>query len=244
MLFGISSCQKETFTISFEDFDGSVETIEVTENSLIKEPTAPTREGYTFGGWYLNEECTGDIFDFTTFKVTDHITLYAKWIPNICTVTFVTNGGTAVNPVKVDYGKSLTAPANPTKEGYAFDRWFTDPTLTKPYGNTPITGDITLYAKWKSMVYYSGSLTGEGTYNPEDGTYSFILDFPTSWGRFTIFYNKEVISANDENLIITGLYNSSETCDWTNNFYCDKPENAGENDPVDYTTFINYSSGK
>lgn len=65
-------------------------------------------------------------------------------------VTFDTDGGSKVDTLSVTNGKTLAAPADPTKDGYTFDGWYTDEALTKPFsfGITLITEDITLYAKW------------------------------------------------------------------------------------------------
>ncbi len=66
-----------------------------------------------------------------------------------CTVTFETNGGSAVEPVYVESGKTIEAPVAPTRDGYRFDGWYTDHELTNAFDfSTPIAGSITLYAKW------------------------------------------------------------------------------------------------
>lgn len=65
------------------------------------------------------------------------------------TVTFDSNGGSAVPTQTVKSGSMAVAPADPTKEGYTFDGWYCDPALEKPYDfHTNVTADITLYAKW------------------------------------------------------------------------------------------------
>lgn len=66
------------------------------------------------------------------------------------TVNFETNGGSAIQPVLVGGGGVAKEPAAPTKAYYAFAGWYSDEELTKPFdfANTPIIGDITLYAKW------------------------------------------------------------------------------------------------
>ena len=65
------------------------------------------------------------------------------------TVTFETNGGSAVKNASVSSGKTLSRPDDPTKEGYRFDGWYTDKNLTKAYDfSAKVTSDMTLYAKW------------------------------------------------------------------------------------------------
>lgn len=66
------------------------------------------------------------------------------------TVTFVSGGGSTVNPQTVCDGDVVFKPANPKKEGYTFDGWYADEACTELYNfRTPVTKDITLYAKWK-----------------------------------------------------------------------------------------------
>ena len=69
------------------------------------------------------------------------------------TVTFNSNGGSAINSVEVEENKKVTAPAAPTKEGYNFVGWFSDEALTKDWSfDTAITANTTLYAKWEAVV--------------------------------------------------------------------------------------------
>lgn len=65
------------------------------------------------------------------------------------TIKFETNGGSKVDDVKVENGKSLAEPAAPTKNGFTFDGWYTDKELTKKYDfSQKVTKSFTLYAKW------------------------------------------------------------------------------------------------
>ena len=75
---GGSSAAVTTYTVAFETNGGSkVDSIKVTRNETAKEPTEPTRDNFTFDGWYSDKELT-EKYDFST-KVTKNITLYAKW---------------------------------------------------------------------------------------------------------------------------------------------------------------------
>lgn len=70
----------DPITVTFESNEGSeVESQEIQKGSSAKEPTDPTRSGYTFYGWYLEEDFSGEEFDFDT-KLAEDTTLYAKWI--------------------------------------------------------------------------------------------------------------------------------------------------------------------
>lgn len=77
---GTSAAQnKKTFTVSFETDGGStVAPIKVNSGEKVKEPTAPQKEGYIFGGWYSDRELLAERYDFSS-SVAKSITLYAKW---------------------------------------------------------------------------------------------------------------------------------------------------------------------
>ena len=75
---GGSSAAVTTYSVAFETNGGSkVDSIKVTRNETAKEPTEPTRDNFTFDGWYSDKELT-EKYDFST-KATKNITLYAKW---------------------------------------------------------------------------------------------------------------------------------------------------------------------
>ncbi|RJE88885.1 hypothetical protein D3P07_13065 [Paenibacillus sp. 1011MAR3C5] len=143
-----------SFTITYQSNDGSAVASErVDDGKMAAEPASPTKAGYTFAGWYTDKELT-EFYDFS-LPVTFDITLYAKWtettpsIPNSYTITFESNGGSAVASERVEDGKMAAEPAPPTKAGYTFAGWYTDKELTKNYDfSLPVTVDITLYAKW------------------------------------------------------------------------------------------------
>lgn len=88
----------------------------------------------------------------------DSVVVYKGWgdetvtavVGKEYTVTFVTGGGSAVNPQTVCDGDIVFKPANPKKEGFTFEGWYADEACTELYNfRTPVTKDITLYAKWK-----------------------------------------------------------------------------------------------
>ena len=110
-------------------------------------PDDPKMNGLTFGGWYTDEDCTdGNEYNFTA-PVTKGLTLTAKWTANSYTITFDTDGGSEVAPIAQDYGTQITAPADPTREGYTFMGW--EPALppTMPAEN------MTIKAQWRINQY-------------------------------------------------------------------------------------------
>lgn len=110
---------------------------QIRANAPAARPADPTKEGYTFIGWYNGES----EWDFET-PVTADLTLTAKWQLNRYTITFDTAGGSEVPSITQDYGTAIIAPANPTKTGYTFAGW------DKTIPSTMPAGDMTITARW------------------------------------------------------------------------------------------------
>lgn len=110
-------------------------------------PTDPILADYIFDGWFSDSELTQE-YDFST-GVTSNLVLYAKWVLRVATVTFVSRNGSPVAPQKVNVGESATVPTPPTRDGYAFDKWYTDYACTQEYDWTStVNSNFTLYAGW------------------------------------------------------------------------------------------------
>ena len=139
----------EAKTVTFDVQGGSeIAAQQVQTGKSAVRPENPERVGYAFAGWYTSADTSGSEYDFTA-AVNDDVTLYAKWTPNMYAVTFDSQGGSAVDAQQVAYGGYATQPATPTRAGYTFVGWTTDAAGTTPYGfGMPVTGGITLYAKW------------------------------------------------------------------------------------------------
>ena len=109
------------------------------------------KTGSTFAGWNTVADGSGTSYaPAATFAIgSGNVTLYAKWTVNNYTVSFTSNGGTAVTSQTVAYNGTATSPAAPTKTGSTFAGWFSDVGLTSAFVfSTAITADTTLYAKW------------------------------------------------------------------------------------------------
>ena len=79
------------------------------------------------------------------------------------TVTFESSGGSAVDTQAVDYGGRVSRPADPTRTGYTFDGWYSDAGLTGLYDfSSPVTADLTLYAKWTQTPAPDNGPSGGG----------------------------------------------------------------------------------
>lgn len=122
------------YTVTFQSEGGSEVASQIRANTPAARPADPTKEGYTFIGWYNGES----EWDFET-PVTADLTLTAKWQINRYTITFDTAGGSEVPSITQDYGTAITAPANPTKTGYTFAGWDKTIPTTMPAGNMTIT---------------------------------------------------------------------------------------------------------
>ena len=154
----------KSFTVTFVTNGGNtIAPQKVSYGKLATKPATPTREDYTFIGWYTDADFTTS-FDFTT-PIIDNITLYAKWLelaPNEYIVTFVANGGTAVESQIVTEKNCATEPNEPTRSGYTFEGWYSDADFTTEYDfTTPVTQNITLYAKWAEIAPETYTVTFE-----------------------------------------------------------------------------------
>ena len=110
-------------------------------------PTDVTRTGYTFKGWYDNENLTGSPVTAIGGAETGNKEYWAKWEINQYTITFDTNGGSEIAPITQDYGTEITAPADPTRKGYTFKGWDKEIPETMPAEN------ITVKAQWEINQY-------------------------------------------------------------------------------------------
>lgn len=118
----------------------------------------PTKENYTFAGWYNGDEK----FDFTTVPTGD-VTLTAKWTANDYYVSFVTEHGDPPTSQNVKYNGTATDPGTLTEEGYTFDGWYADDNYSKKFDFTkPITSNTTVYAKWTAKDYEVSFVTEHG----------------------------------------------------------------------------------
>ena len=114
-------------TVTFEVNGGTaISAVNVAVGGTITAPTAPTKTGFTFDGWFSDSALTTS-FVFTT-TISSNITLYAKWTPVVTTitVTFDVDGGTSVASQTINSGSKATLPTTPTKVGYTFAGWYVD----------------------------------------------------------------------------------------------------------------------
>ena len=137
--------------IIFNSNGGSaVASLSVKYNEKAVAPSAPTRTGYTFGGWYKDNTSFANLFNFTNTPITENITLFAKWRINNYAVAFNSKGGSTVTSKTTNYKSLITDPATPKKTGYAFGGWYKEVGCLNAWGFTTnkVTANMTLYARW------------------------------------------------------------------------------------------------
>ena len=131
--------------VTYKDGDSEYAKQVLPSGTLATRPDAPAATpGYTFGGWNKTD---GTAWDYASDKVTDNITLYAKWAANTYTITFDTAGGSEIAPITQEYGTVITAPEAPTREGYTFIGWDKEIPTTMPAENMTVT------AQWEINQY-------------------------------------------------------------------------------------------
>ena len=145
------------YTVTFQSEGGSEVASQIRANTPADQPADPTKEGYTFIGWYNGES----EWDFET-PVTADLTLTAKWQVNQYTITFKPENGGQDIVIKQDYGTAITPPAAPTRTGYTFAGWDRESPTTMPAENMTIT------ARWQVNQYTI-------TFKPENGGQDIVI---------------------------------------------------------------------
>ncbi len=125
----------------------------------------PTRDGYTFGGWYSDSGFTTNVTGISV-GTTGAKTFYAKWVPAQYSIEYILNGGTnnLENPATYNVETAVTF-SEPTRDGYTFDGWYSDSSFTTKVTGISIgtAGAKTFYAKWiinNTLVFDANGGTG------------------------------------------------------------------------------------
>ncbi|CWU96224.1 Internalin-A precursor [Listeria monocytogenes] len=168
-----------SYQVNF-DIDGAVMNEAVVYDTLLNEPTAPTKQGYTFDGWY-DAETGGNKWDFKTMKMpTNDVTLYAHFTVSSYQVNFDIDG--AVTNEAIVYDALLNEPATPTKQGYTFDGWYDAETGGNKWDFKTMkmpANDVTLYAHF-TINNYQANFDIDGAVTNETITYDTLLNEPTA----------------------------------------------------------------
>ena len=189
-----------TVTYAYGALGGTYATQIVQAGEKAIEPDVPSRQGYQFTDWYLDDTK----YDFNT-AVTKDMTLTAKWTANSYTITFDTDGGSAVASITQEYGTAITALAAPTKTGYTFMGWEPELPATMPAEN------ITIKAQWRINQYTITFNTDGGSavapITQDYGTDITAPEAPTKIGYTFAGWNPEIPATMPaDNLTITAQW--------------------------------------
>jgi uncharacterized repeat protein (TIGR02543 family) len=156
---------RTTFTVSFNPAGGNPLPADQTVGYGLRatDPGAPTRTGYTFGGWYLGSAATA--YDFTS-AVTGAITLTAHWTPVRFPVTFDPAGGSSIDDQSVAYRTAATDPGAPTRTGYTFNGWYDGIATTSYDFSSLVTAPVALTAHWTRKSFTVSFDTDGGSTAP------------------------------------------------------------------------------
>ena len=183
------------YTVTFDSGGGTPQSNQIIEAGQFatKPIPDPVKENFTFEGWKLN----GNDFNFAT-PINSDITLVAGWKENeeekpdeqkpdeiTYTVTFNSNGGSAVASQTIKDGENVKRPKNPTRSGYTFKGWYTSLNGSKTFNfSTKITKNTTIYAQWtKNSSGGGGGNSGgnSGGTTPQDNDPEYTVRFESNY---------------------------------------------------------------
>ena len=203
-----------TYAVTLNAGDGTINNGNVTSYTYgvgAKLPTADdlTYTGYTFKGWYDNENLTGSPVTAIGGTETGNKEYWAKWEINQYTITFDTNGGSEIAPITQNYGTKITTPADPTRKGYTFKGWDKEIPKTMPAEN------ITVKAQWEINQYTITFDTNGGSeiapITQDYGTAITAPADPTRKGYTFKGWDKEIPKTMPaENITITARWRDTE----------------------------------
>ena len=201
-VLGMSACgEKISFKIYFNsNNETEISSLTTDGSSTIAMPDNPTREGYTFDGWYYDNGVWEKPFTANSLintPISSNITIYAKWSV-LHTISFNTNGGNEINSISLTKNTTIIMPDNPTKNGCIFDGWYTNSELSSVFSATTMPdSDIQLYTKW--IVAYTLNLTND---NETAGTIN-------GAGEYATNANVTITAVANNSYYFNGWFNES-----------------------------------
>lgn len=144
---------KNTYEIQFDSREGTTVASQYIEHGeRVIEPTPPSRTGYSFIGWYLTADVSGDPVDFENYTATEGTILFAGWqSETFYEVRFESRDGKTVESVQVREGEKTPIPNSWEWPGYTFDGWFT--AKGEAIEQLKISDPTTFIAKWTAIPY-------------------------------------------------------------------------------------------
>ena len=147
----------DAYTITWDLGDGKTETTQQVYGTNLTLPTAPTKVGHIFAGWYTAKTGGTQVTGNTIYQIQGPCTYYAQWEAKSYTITWDLGDG-KTETTQQTYGEPLKLPADPAKDEYTFDGWY-----TAENGGTEVTedtvytadGPCTYYARWTKVQAFS-----------------------------------------------------------------------------------------
>lgn len=164
----VAKYNKNSYNVTFNTNGGSyVEGLEATYDEMITKPEDPTKLGYSFEGWYKDNNIFEQEFDFENMTMeSEPITLYAKWKVVPYTITYNLDGSTYSDSYTVKIDVTF---GTPTKPGYRFVNWTLEDgtvvTSTKGY-----TGNLTVKANFEAITYHITYILNGANYSDSNNT--------------------------------------------------------------------------
>lgn len=195
----------ETFTVTFKDWDGAtLKTETVTLGEAASAPADPVRAGYIFTGWDVSFE-----------EITADLTVTAQYVSSDYTVTFDSQGGSAVPAGIPDSNGLVSAPETPARTGFIFVGWYPSSSFTAPWNFSAdqVTGNLTLYARWlaapvsglKALPLSFNSIKLTWTASAGANAYE-IYRSASSGGTYALVATATTNSFTDSNLVTGTAY--------------------------------------
>ena len=206
----VAQWQINQYTVSFDSAGGSaVDSITQDYATSITAPAAPTKEGYTFMGW---------LPVVPTTMPAENTECVAQWQINQYTVSFDSAGGSDVESITQNYGTAITAPADPTKEGYTFMGWLPVVPTTMPAEN------VECVAQWQidqyTVSFNSNGGSDVGSITQNYGTSVTAPDVPAKTGHtFAGWYSDSDLTTAVTWPYTMGASNVTFYAKWTLNNY-------------------------
>ena len=169
------------YTITWDLGDGDTETTSQTYGQALVLPATPSRDGYTFQGWYTSETGGTQVTDSTTYTTAGPSTYYARWEADQYTITWDLGDG-QTETTQQTYGEKLVLPAvTPSRTGHTFAGWYTE-----KEGGTRVdastvydtVGPTTYYAQFAAESYTITWDLGDGQTETTQQTYGEKLVLP------------------------------------------------------------------
>ena len=206
------------YTITFNSNGGSVR-LPITQNygTAVTEPTDPSKQGYTFGGWYTEVELT-NLYEFTTMGASN-ITLYAKWTLIGFNVSFYTYNSELINTyVESNIEGFQIYDVAPARTGYTFIGWFTYDLIDEYRDGDQLTGNLSVYATYTAIPFtITFNVNGGTSVSPITQGYGTAVSEPaepTKQGYEFIGWFTEVGLINEYTFTTMGLSNITLYAKW------------------------------